>query len=254
MLGNVPNDLAPLRDAPVGVIAYVTRAGRPNACAVTPYVVGDRAVVTSTLAYLAKARAVRSDPRVALLAGGIAVEGRGAVGIDRTSSWFDRNLRAEELRKYPPAREILGIPGHRRLFAWYVGRAVIALDPGNVAERPGSDHVTVAVLDTDGHLHLRPVTATAPPPADAPEIDIPGDVADGPAVVLVHEESDDLGELHQLAFHGHLRHGVLRVDRSVRSDLGGGGTLAQLRSARHLAARARAEAASTEGWPTPPVG
>lgn len=253
MLGNTPNDLATLCDAPVGVFAYVTRAGRPNACAVTPYVVGDRAVVTSTLAYLAKARAVRSDPRVALLAGGIAMEGRGEVGIDRTSSWFDRNLRTEELRKYPPAQGILGIPGHRWLFSWYLGRAVIALDPDSVAERPGSDHVTVAVLDTDGHLHLRPLTATAAPPADAPEVDVPGDVPDGPAVVLVHEESDDLSELHQLAIHGHIRHGVLHVDRSVESDLGGGGTLAQLRSARHLAARARAEAASTDGWPPPPV-
>jgi hypothetical protein len=246
--------LDPLRDAPLGVFAYVTRAGRPNACAVTPYVVEGRAVLTSTLAYLAKARAVRHDPRVALLAGGIAVEGRGVVGIDRTHSWFDRNLRAEELRKYPPAEAILGIPGHRRLFPWYLGRAVIAVEPGTVSERPGSDHVSVAVLDDHGLLHLRPLTTAATPAADAIEVELPGDVPDGPAVVLVHEESDDLGELHQLALHGRVRHGLLRVERSVRSDLGGGGTVAQLRTARRLAASARAQANSTAGWPPPPVG
>jgi hypothetical protein len=253
MMRNVQVDLEPIRSAPLGVLAYVTRSGRPNACAVTPYVVGDRAIVTSTLAYLAKARAVRSDPRIALLAGGLALEGTGEVGIDRTATWFDRNLRAEELRKYPPSKAILGVPGHRLLFRWYLGRAVLAVDPVHAVKRPGSDRITVAVLD-DGRLHLAPVDATAVPTAAAREVRIGDAAPDGPAVVLVHEESDNLGALHQLALHGQVRHGLLHVDRSVQSNLGGGGTVTQLRTACQLAAQARGDATSTEGWPAPPVG
>lgn len=237
----------------MGVFAFVDRHGRPAACAVTPYVVDGRAVVTSTLAYPGKARAVRSDGRVAVLAGGTAIEGRGLVGIDRTPAWFDRNLRDEERRKYPPAAAVLSVPGHRRLFPWYVGRVVIAIEPERSAFRPGSDQVSVAVIDPDGHLLLLPQPIPAPSDG-ARAVALTPEVPEGAAVLLVHRESDDLGALHQTAHHGTVRHGTLQVDRSVRTDLGGGGTLAQLRTARALARLARATAPSTADWPPPPVG
>jgi hypothetical protein len=103
----------PIDQAAIGVFAYVTRAGTPNACAVTPYVVDGAVVVTSTLALVAKAAAVRRDPRVVLLAGGTEVRGAGAVAVDPTPAWFDEHLRDQERRTYPPARSLLAVPGHR---------------------------------------------------------------------------------------------------------------------------------------------
>ncbi len=237
----------------MGVFAFVDHRGRPAACAITPYVVDGRAVVTSTLAYPGKARAVRADGRVALLAGGTAIEGRGLVGIDRTPGWFDRNLRHEERRKYPPAAAVLSVPGHRRLFPWYVGRVVIAIEPDRFSLHPEPDQVSVAVIDQPGRLHLLP--QPIPAPGDGVRaVALAGQVPDGAAVLLAHSESADLGELHQVAHHGTVRDGTLQIDRSVRTDLGGGGTLTQLRTARTLARLARAAAPSTTGWPPPPVG
>lgn len=246
-------ELESIRNAAVGVFAFVDARGRPAACAVTPYVVQGRAVVTSTLAYPGKARAVRADGRVALLAGGTAIEGHGRVGIDPTSAWFDRNLRSEELRKYPPAASVLSVPGHRRLFPWYVGRAVIALEAERLIDRPGPDRASVAVIDATGRLHLIPQPVPAPTDDDR-TLAMTDDVPDGAAVLLVHEESEDLGELRQIAHHGAVRGGVLRIHRIARTDLGGGGTVAQLRTACALARQARSAAPSTVGWPPPPVG
>ena len=246
-------ELDPIREAAVGVFAFVDRRGRPAACAVTPYVINGRAVVTSTLAYPGKARAVRADGRVALLAGGTAIEGRGVVGIDRTPAWFDRNLRHEERRKYPPAAAVLSVPGHRRLFPWYVGRVVIAIEPDQISLHPGPDRVSVAVIDGTGRLHLLPQPIPAPGDG-ARAVALAHQVPDGVAVLLVHRESDDLGELHQTAHHGSVRGGTLHIERSLHTDLGGGGTLTQLRTARRLARLARGAASSTASWPPPPVG
>jgi len=75
---------------------------------------------------------------VALLGGGVQVRGRAAVAIEGDGEWFDRVIRAQELRKYPPARFLLRLPGHRRLLWWYVGRAVVRLPAGGRAV-PGPD-------------------------------------------------------------------------------------------------------------------
>jgi hypothetical protein len=246
-------NLDPIRDAAIGVFAFVDRRSRPAACAVTPYVVDGHVVVTSTLAYPGKARAVRADERVALLAGGTAIEGRGVVGIDRTPSWFDRNLRDQELGKYPPAVAVLSVPGHRRLFPWYVGRVVIAIEGAQSTLRPTSDRVSVAVIDHGGRLQLLP-QQIAVPGEGARSVALSPEVPDGAAVLLAHHESADLGELHQTAHHGTVHSGTLHIERTVRTDLGGGGTLAQLRTARALARLARAGAPSTADWPPPPVG
>jgi hypothetical protein len=47
------------------------------------------------------ARAIRRDPRVALLAGGCLVRDRAALDVDLTSRTFDERVRSQELRKYP---------------------------------------------------------------------------------------------------------------------------------------------------------
>jgi hypothetical protein len=161
-----------LNAAAVGVFAFSGQDGRPRACAVTPFLYDGEAVVTSTLAFTAKVAAVRRDARVALLAGGCLIRGRGTVDIDLTSKTFDERIRDQELRKYPPARQLLAIPGHRRLLWWYVGRASIAIPVGDPGTDVSGDEIPVPV----GH--------------------------ESAACLLVHDEEPDMADLRQLTLHG----------------------------------------------------
>lgn len=245
----------PIDRAAIGVFAYVTRAGTPNACAVTPYVVDGAVVVTSTPALVAKAAAVRRDPRVALLAGGTEVRGAGAVAVDLTPGWFDEHLRDQERRKYPPARSLLTVPGHRHLFAWYVGRAVVRLTEPTVRGRPGDDGVTVTVLDDAGTLSIRPlegeVRTAARRAGPGDELVVGDGPPDGSAVLLVHEEDPTMVDLRQLVLDGVVRDGVLTVaHRRGSLEPGPTGLVSQLRSTRSLARRARANRERLADWPT----
>ena len=241
--------LAALEDAAVGVFGFIGRGGRPVSCAVTPYLDGGQPVVTSTLALVGKIGAVLRDERVALLAGGAQVRGRATVTIEDDGEWFDRVIRAQELRKYPPARFLLRLPGHRRLLWWYVGRAVVRLPGGNMRAVAGSDRVTVTAVDHDGLVSVVPVTAGVQ--LDADEIPLQAGLPDGPACLLVHEESARLSDLRQLRLDGELAAGRLIVHR--RS-----GTLAATRHGplaplRDLAALGRAATANRpriESWKT----
>jgi hypothetical protein len=238
-----------LDSAQVGVFGYVMRSGHPNACAVTPYVVHSVPVVTSTLALIDKAAAVRRDPRVVLLAGGVHLSGRAAVGVDMTPAWFDRHLRQQELAKFPPARAILGIPWHRRLFAWYVGRVVMSITPDRVVERPGSDLATITVLDREGVLHAFPTPR--PKDLNAPEIELDTSIPDGLAVLLIHEEDTAMNDLRQLTLHGHVTSGTFTVERR-RGSLHATpqGWRQQLATSRQLARKATTNRARLADWPT----
>src|SRR5258706_674353 len=78
--------------APVGVFAWCRADGAPRSCAVTPYVIDGRVVITSTLALPVKALAVARNPHVALLAGGWLIRSAGArVTVDPSPVWFDRH-------------------------------------------------------------------------------------------------------------------------------------------------------------------
>ena len=238
--------LAALDESTVGVFAYVMRSGRPNACAVTPYVVDGAATVTSTLALIDKASAVRRDPRVTLLAGGAHLAGRASVAVDVTPAWFDEHLRAQERAKYPPARSILGVPGHRCLFSWYLGRVVISIDGTDASERPGDDHMTITVLDTNGSLQTFPIAGVD---AAAETINVPS-IPDGHAVVLVHEENEAMTSMLQLTIHGEVAGGVFTAERRRGSlQPGPDGVREQLRSARTLARQAKANRPRLESWP-----
>jgi hypothetical protein len=149
--------------ASVGAFAFVGKDGRPRACPVTPYLYAGEAVVSSTLAFTAKVAAVRRDPRVALLAGGCLVRGRATLDVDLTSKTFDERVRRQELRKYPPSRLLLAIPGHRRLLWWYVGRASIAIPLGDCARAPGSDRMTVTFLAASSPGSFRSIPPRTPP-------------------------------------------------------------------------------------------
>lgn len=237
--------LAGLDNAVVGVFAFVGVDGRVRACPVTPYLYGTEAVVSSTLAFTAKVAAVRHNPRVALLAGGYQVRGWARVEIDTTSETFDARLRGQELRKYPPARQLLSIPGHRRLLWWYVGRAVITIPLSDWSKAEGSDRVTLAVVDglTPKILALDPATDIS-----SDQITVPAGF-DGPACMLVHEEDARMSDLRQLALHGTVRGTRFTVSRRSGSLAPASlSTIQQLRSLRQLARQARAKRATFEGW------
>jgi hypothetical protein len=234
----------------VGVFAWVTRAAWPTSCVVTPYLVDGHPVVTSTAALTAKAAAVRRDGRVALLAGGVQVAGAGAVGFDPSSRWFDANIRAAEVAKYPPARSLLAVPGHRLLFSWYVARAVIRIEPSSVTLVSSNHRVSVTVLDKDGNLHLVPLTSEPELVGDRMLLREP--LPDGRAVLLVHEEDEKMTDLRQRRFFGNLHGGTLHVvrdDGSLRPDPKG--SLAQLRVLRDLGRRAGRNRNRLAAWPAP---
>jgi hypothetical protein len=238
--------------AVVGVLGHVTPSGRPNAVAVTPYVVDGELIVTSTLALVDKAAAMRLDPRVTLTAGGVTVSGTATIAVDPTPAWFDRHLRSQELAKYPPSRSLLAIPYHRHLLGWYVGRVVIRIDPASVTEQTAADRATVTVVDGDDRLR----TWSVPPPPGAADaevgdrLELAADVDDGPALLLVHEESADQRDLRQLGLRGTVQGGVLHV-ASRRGTLvpTRSGTLQQLAQLRTLGRRARANRELLASWP-----
>jgi hypothetical protein len=214
-------------------------------------VVDGEIVVTSTLAFPAKAFAVHRDPRVALLAGGWLVQGSGRVAADLTSEWFDRHLRAQELEKYPPARSLLAIPGHRRWFAWYVARVVVTFDDLVVTRAAdASDRVTVTRAH-DGALRIDPLAAdldvehggTAPLELDG--------CPDGPVDVLIHEEHRDFAQLGQLHARGDVHDGRL-VAPEVSGSLTPAvpGAIGQLRQLRRLGRGARRHEARAAALPS----
>jgi hypothetical protein len=237
--------------AGVGVLGHVTGAGLPNAVAVTPYVVEGQLVVTSTLALIDKADALRRDPRVTLSAGGVSLTGLAEVRVDPTPRFFDDHIREQELVKYPPARSLLGLPLHRRLLPWYVGRVIIFIRPTAVADQHCGDEATLTTID--GHGQLRTWNLPRPPDLADPTADrlaVPADVADGPALLLVHEEDAAMRDLRQLGIRGTVSDGELVVSRR-RGSLTPSPTRAveELASLRRLAAKARANRARLADWP-----
>ena len=237
-----PQLIEQIAEAPIGVFAWVRGDGTPGSCPVTPYVVGDTVVVTSTLAYTAKAAAVRRDPRVAVLAGGVLVSGRAEVFVDESPHWFDEHIRDIEVQKFPPTRSILSIPGHRCLFPWYVGRIVIRFRP-DAAECVGDDAVTATRLVDDGRLRIDPVDVDG---AGAPVVT---SMPDGPISMLFHEEHGDMADLRQVSVRGVVRAGgFVEQRRSGSMDPAPTGTVAQLGQLRSLARSAKRNRDTIRAW------
>jgi len=201
---------------PVAIVAYRDAHGLPTAWPMTPYRDGDTVVVTSTLAFMRKAEALRRDGRIALLAGGWLLQGTARVHADLSGDEFRRRFLAQELHKYPPANDIVAIPGHRWLFDWYFGRVFITLAPSGVRAVPGSDAATLVTLNAEGMPVITPIT---PPPlaaaAFAPQAaaGAPLALADGPATVLLHAEDAAMRDLPQVHLIGAVRARVFAVER-----------------------------------------
>ena len=236
-----------IAEAPIGVLAYVKRDGTPNAVPVTPYVVDGSVVVTSTLAYVAKAAAVRRNPQVALLAGGVHLMATATVLVDDTPDWFDTHIRADEMAKFPPTRQFLQIPFQSCLFPWYTARVIIEFVAPELQARPGDDRVTIATLGAEGGPVIMPrsealdLDALVVPTRSAP---------DGPAVLLVHEESADMSDLRQLTLRGSVRDGAFTVAARAGSlEPRSASVRGQVSTLRTMRRQARANRPVIADWP-----
>ena len=183
--------------ARIAVFSYRRRDGTPIAIPVTPYVEGDRVVVTSALWAIDKGTLLRADGRSALLAGGVHVTGDARVQADVSGDVFVARFLEQERRKFPPVEGLLAVPDHRTTFSWYFGCAIYCFTPRASSARPGADRTTLTTIDADGYPDIVPMAhegdgAPSPPRPDAT----------GPAVALLHEESDDMSKLTQRTLRG----------------------------------------------------
>lgn len=236
--------------APVGVLGLTAKDLTPRAIAVTPYVIEDEPVVTTTLAFLGKAKMLRNRPAAALLAGGTHVGGDTSVVMHESSEWFDEHVREAEAGKYPPAKSLLSIPFHRRLLWWYVGRAAITFDNPLLRTVAARDRVTLTSV-VDGTVEITPLAddLTAEPTFTAERVELGAEVADGPGCLLVHDETDGMAELLSLTLRGDVRDGVLTVtSRQGSLEPRDPGTLAQLSSLREFGRAAKANRATIDEW------
>ena len=236
------NPLDDVSRSPIGVFAWVRGDGTPGSCPVTPYVVNGQVVVTSTLAFTAKAAAVRRDARVALLAGGQLAVGSAEVFVDDSPRWFDENIREAEMEKFPPTRSILAVPGHRCLFPWYVGRIVIRITPDSIERVEGGDEITATQL-VNGKLRIEPILVEADgTPAVA-------DLHDGAAQILFHEEHEKMADLRQVSLRGSVSEGrFLEIHRSGSLAPSPTGACAQLGELRSMARSARRNRDKISSW------
>ncbi len=231
--------------ASVGVLGFMGPDGNPRSCAVTPYVIDGNLIVSSTLAYLAKVRAIARHPSISLFVDGVHASAEASIEMHRSPDWFDQHLRDQERLKYPPARTLLALPFHRRVLWWYVGRAVITFDNARFEDVAGSDGTTVTTLE-NGRPRIRPLHRVA---LNGDVVDVANDIPDGPAILLAHDEDDDMAELRQLALRGTVVGGRLHVDRRSGSlNPTHPAALDQLRALRAMGRAASANRSQIENW------
>lgn len=243
--------------ATVAIFAFHDARGRPMAWPVTPYRDGDVVAVTSTLAFVQKAVHVRRDGRVALLAGGVHLTGEARVHPDLSGDEFAQRFLDQELRKYPPTRDLVRIPFHRYLFSWYFGRVIMEFTPLTVRERAGDTRCTLISLDARGFPVITPIAEPDVEAHSFPFHPLPAGVsdaiADGPAAVLIHMEPAPT-DLRQLILRGTVRSGVFSVrsqtgSLSPQPELGWWATLQQQIEFHR---RGRQAKAIIRGWNTAP--
>ena len=238
------NSLEAIGNAPIGVFAWVRRDGSPASCPITPYVIDDEVIVTSTLAFTAKAAAVRRDPRVAILAGGVLVTGHAEVVVDETPNWFDQNIRRMEISKFPPTKSILSIPGHRCFFPWYVGRIIIRFKPDSIHEIAGGDSHTATQL-VNGQLRISPINFL---PDEAPDS---SKLEEGDVQLLIHEEHDRMADLRQISIRGIVSDGeFVETGRSGSLEANSATPLSQVKQLKTMASLAKKNRDLVNSWKT----
>jgi hypothetical protein len=236
------------RTARVAVMGYVGRNGLAQAVAVTPYVVEDQLVMSSTLALIAKAEALRADPRVSLSVGGLSVTGVAEVVVDLTPTFFDRYLREQELEKFPLRGDFWRCPFTRTAFPWWVGRVIIRVVVESLTEQTESDRATVTYLDASGGLRTRNVAM--PRSLSENPLVVPAGVDAEGTLLVIHEEDASMSDLRQVALRGTLREGLFTVNsRRGTLDSTKRSTLGEITYLRELAKKAKANRSALEQWP-----
>jgi len=231
--------------AGVAVFAFFGTRGQVIAVPVTPYSHGGKILVTATLAYTRKAELVRRNPAVALLADGMHCTGEAEVFSDVSGDFFVEHVLEDEIRKYPPALALTKVPFHRKVFAWYFGRAVVSFDAERIETRPGDDSVTL-ITSVEGRPRITPLAIDYA--ALDSDVELATEAVDGPALLLAHRESDDMSDLRQLSVRGEVSDGVFRErSRSGSLEAADGGSEW---GRRRKAAKARK---MMKDWPKMPV-
>ena len=242
-----------VNEANVGVLGYITKTGRPMLVAVTPYLVGNQILVTSTAAYTDKGEALRADARVVLAVDGVTLSGVANVSFDSSGWWFNEHLRQQEAIKYPPARSLFSIPGHRKLFPWYFQRFVIEIDVTHKTETDVSHRNTllgftesnelqlVSLVDVHFDTHKRIAL-----PAAAQTL------RNDHASLLIHEEHGAMSDLRQLRHVGTISNLNFVSERTIGSLEPKPTSLAQqIRMLNDLRRKAKANEPKLTGWQTP---
>lgn len=245
--------------AAVAAFACAGADGTPLIEPVTPLLLDGDPAFTLSYARSGLARQISSSPQVALVFSDsrlaymgwnpLRVTARAEVVPDPEGKLFRDELLHQELRKFPPDRQLIGSLLLQRENWWYLPRWIVrildAAEPRPVARREGPDHGvlayeaggglaadTVRVGDWDAdRIPLRPLEAPEPLPGGAR------------AALLYHDFAvPDMDPRTTFVATGRLENDRLRVsDRSGSRTLGKRpGLLARWRAQRNLERRCKA--------------
>ena len=244
--------------AAVAAFAYVGDDGMPRLTPVTPLLLDADPAFTLTYADSALAREVSASPRAALVFSDsrlayvgwspLSVAVKVEVLADPEGELFRDALLTQELRKFPPGRQIIDSPLLQRENWWYLPRWIVRVveagEPRPVARRAASDHgilayesggalaadtVQVAGWNAD-RIPVRPLSGHSSPP-------------ESPAALMRHDfATPDMDPRTTFLATGRLENGRLLVDRRSGShELGKRpGLVARWREQRDLERRCKA--------------
>ncbi len=246
--------------AAVAAFAHVGSGGSPRLMPITPLLLDGSPAFTLTFARSDLAREISASPQAALVYADsrlayvgwnpLSVTARAEVIPDPEGKLFREELLHQELRKFPPDRELIGSLLLQRENWWYLPRWIVRVieagEPRPVARRAGPDHgvlayetggvllaETASVEDWDAdRILVKPFAATAYlPPAGVP------------AALLFHDFAiPDMDPRTSFLVRGRLENGRLSVsERSGSRTLGKRpGLLARWRAQRDLERRCKA--------------
>ena len=246
--------------AAVAAFVFVDADGAPLIEPVAPLLLEGRPAFTLTYARSGLARRISSSLRVAIVFSDsrlayvgwnpLSVTASAQVIQDPQGRFFREKLLDQELRKYPPDRQLIGSLLLQRENWWYMPRWIFRLvdvgEPNPVARRTGPDHgvlaydtgdtlaaETVRVEDWGAdRIPLRPFDAGASLTTE-----------DLPAALFYHDfEVPDMDPRTALLARGRLTNGLLYVaERCGSTALGRRpGLIARWRAQRELERRCRA--------------
>jgi hypothetical protein len=252
----LPEPAALVAGSSLSTLCWVDAEGAARAHGVVALVRGDRPVVAFTYSQERVARAVAAAPCAVLAltearsTGGAfrpcLITGVPRLVEDPTGEGYVRDLAAQELRRYPPARLFADSPLLMREHWWYLPRLVVELEVARVEpvelgeSHPPEDHLLV-VAQGDVPL-VRPAGRPAvPPPQGRLPLQVLGTPPPaGPAVLFGQDASfPDLDQWEQWRYAGTWDGAALVVERApARVGLGGPpGLLTRWRRQRDLRRR-----------------